>query len=524
MACPKSFSSIISLSMIDIHHDPETFVRFILGMSSLNASDLGFDPRIYWRLKQQYFKPDLESDVEYRISRLNSKSLMRGRGTACYRVDHEGEKFFLKLYWHPVEKVPEWEFLLKAQEADIKGVAKVELYGEYVCISDLRCVPLVSTVGCDINDRVYTFIMQPMYGGTLTLKEFWKSYPEEQFLLAYRDTLAASMELLQIGIIHGDVNPFNILYNPGGLPGSRGILIDFDMALYIDEGQARDTVEPIIRVEAFRSIKVQEGHRYCHFDDIESFLYTYFRVCVCKPAEDDYVEFFTQDVIVDWKNSDHAMLKSFKKRLFGADNGHALRCLYGRDLSRPVLDLFIDLQRFFERQISRSLRKIDEERLGYNREEQSRPCLRVSDRLRAKMAERLDKLYERMPETYIKSLDAEGCNKWFTLLAKRHYYELLYYVDHAVATLRRTSSDAQTEITSQASEPSAPCGDRNYPKLSESKNAALQAASGNGLNVITSITNTPESNVKRTRSASDSISCNGREAKKAKEAVYYRIM
>ncbi|KZT21832.1 hypothetical protein NEOLEDRAFT_1171717 [Neolentinus lepideus HHB14362 ss-1] len=31
---------------------------------------LGFDPRIYWRLRQQYFKPDLKSDVEYRISSL----------------------------------------------------------------------------------------------------------------------------------------------------------------------------------------------------------------------------------------------------------------------------------------------------------------------------------------------------------------------------------------------------------------------------------------------------------------------
>ncbi|TFK46697.1 hypothetical protein OE88DRAFT_1729006 [Heliocybe sulcata] len=524
-------------SAVNIHKDPETFVRFILGISSLNESDLGFDPRIYWRLRRQYFKPCLEPRLEYRISHPVANPQIRSRGTASYRVHHEGETLWLKFYWHPAEKVPEWEFLVKAQEANIKGVARMVRHGESVSISDLRCgVPLISTVGSRISDRVCTYILQPMYGQRLNLKGL-DSFPEERFLLAYRDALMGSMDLLKVGIIHGDVSPNNILYNPGGGPGSRGVLIDFDMALYAEEGQSRDTDEPIFRVETFRSIGVQEGHRYSHLDELESFFYTYLWACIRKPSEDSRVESLTEKAIGEWQHNHDSVSKRFKMRLFRSESCHVLDWLRGRGLSSTMIDLFVDLQRFFQRQNSRVLRKLDEERLGYTVEEQSRPELRVSDRIRVQATERLDELYERMPASYIKSIDIvcstelmgyaakEGCNEWYTLLAKRHYHELLHYIDQAAAKLQQAKADVlPADVLSESDALESESDDDRYfiissddsemPVATVRANAAPQVLTGSGLKVIT---NTFGSNVKRDRTSPDGSSCHGPEAKKAKE-------
>ena len=89
-------------SPINIHNDPNTFVRFILGASSDNAEFVGFDPPLYWENGERFI--DL---YDAKTKRTNTCLLLktepffdhraiRRRGTCCWLVEIDGMFYVLK--------------------------------------------------------------------------------------------------------------------------------------------------------------------------------------------------------------------------------------------------------------------------------------------------------------------------------------------------------------------------------------------------------------------------------------------
>ena len=131
-------------SAVNIHNDPNTFVRFILGASSDNAEFVGFDPTIFYEDGKRYIMlPDAKNKnamKEYLLRNMEpvfDQRAIRGRGTCCWLVDIDGELFIVKDAWRSSEREPEWKFLQKVGGLD--GVGQMKAYQDNLsCISKLR--------------------------------------------------------------------------------------------------------------------------------------------------------------------------------------------------------------------------------------------------------------------------------------------------------------------------------------------------------------------------------------------------
>ncbi|KAJ3502214.1 hypothetical protein NMY22_g18664 [Coprinellus aureogranulatus] len=88
--------------LLDIHHDPATFIRLIIGLASVDEQILGLDDSIQWTITYPI--------IEYIPV---PRETVRGRGTACWRVrdPDTDEELVVKDSWRPDNRPPEHEFL-----------------------------------------------------------------------------------------------------------------------------------------------------------------------------------------------------------------------------------------------------------------------------------------------------------------------------------------------------------------------------------------------------------------------------
>ena len=113
-----------------------------------------------------------------------------------------------------------------------------------------------------------------------------------QLLRAFRDAIKAHKSLfLNRKILHRDVSVNNIiLTDPKQTGGLSGMLIDFDLAVTVDEGGKNERTEEQVMTGTleFIAIEILEGalrkdtsgieHTYRH--DLESFFYVFLSVCI----------------------------------------------------------------------------------------------------------------------------------------------------------------------------------------------------------------------------------------------------
>ncbi|TEB25227.1 hypothetical protein FA13DRAFT_1714053 [Coprinellus micaceus] len=226
---------------IDIHEDPRTFVRIVMGISSMNERLLGIDNSIQWTIingrKESGTLTTTGPSGEpktYPILEIvpTPRDAVRGRATTCWRVQDPDtyEEYVVKDAWRSENQAPEHELLELS-------------YGKSV-IS-------------------FTSVLQLLY--------------------ALRDGIAGHQRLGGDGlrIIHRDISHNNVLLGKEGAPeGDRGVLIDLDMAF-----RATD-VEPYVRTNhnigtrLYQSLSVLESiflkeksPAHTHIDDLESFFF-----------------------------------------------------------------------------------------------------------------------------------------------------------------------------------------------------------------------------------------------------------
>ena len=180
-------------SAVNIHNDPNTFVRFILGASSDNAEFVGFDSTIFFEDGKRYIMlPDAKnknSMERYPLKNMEpvfDQRAIRGRGTCCWLVDIDGELFIVKDAWRSAEREPEWKFLQKVGGLD--GVGQMKAYQDNLsCISKLRglnpkCLPAYLKEAFD--ERILSRITLICHGRSI---ESFKT--RLQLLYAYRDAI-----------------------------------------------------------------------------------------------------------------------------------------------------------------------------------------------------------------------------------------------------------------------------------------------------------------------------------------------
>lgn len=154
------------------------------------------------------------------ITPVFSRRTIRGRGTRCWLVkDEKGKYFLVKGSWHSKNRVPETEFLDKAK--GLTGVCQIILSEDGPSVSALRGIlPEADPASAD----------SVLWFSNMEAKQFMN------FLVITISIMPAGHQnLWGPGILHRDVSINNILIGSESSPiGKRGILIDLDMAIWIN--------------------------------------------------------------------------------------------------------------------------------------------------------------------------------------------------------------------------------------------------------------------------------------------------
>ncbi|KAJ2914088.1 hypothetical protein MD484_g6305, partial [Candolleomyces efflorescens] len=272
--------------LLDIHSDPHTFVRLVLGLSSPNEADIGLDTSIQWLIENgQKVSGTLTTrgtygtDVVYPLLNINpffSRSYIRGRCTTCWSVSEPrtGEWLLVKDSWRPDDKVSESVYLQEAR--GISGVAQmISCEPDRGQTKDLRSPG--SHLPEDFQNRVNTRLVMKCYGAPIR-----KFTSASQLLRILRDAIAGHRMLLRKGILHRDVSPQNILAGkPAAQDGDRGVLIDFDMAIRYHADGINLPADWKIGTRLYQSAMVLYSRDvpkpliHDHLDDLESFFYVF---------------------------------------------------------------------------------------------------------------------------------------------------------------------------------------------------------------------------------------------------------
>ncbi|KAF6760881.1 hypothetical protein DFP72DRAFT_1165974 [Ephemerocybe angulata] len=252
---------------VNIHDDPHTFIRLVLGLSSAEEEVLGLDTSVQWVIDNAYALQSMEP--------IFSRDVVRGRGTVCWAAkDATGSPVIIKDLWRADMKGPEHEFLERAK--GLQGVVQmVSFEDDRAQTKDFRPETYRSD---DFYNRTLSRITMKRYGPSLA-----HSTSQWRAISALRDAIEGHLNLVKSNVLHRDVSTENVLLGEEGAPaGQRGILIDLDMAAPVKGERALFSVEGRVGTRLYQSFAVlktgEDSDSLAHIDhdyldDLESFFY-----------------------------------------------------------------------------------------------------------------------------------------------------------------------------------------------------------------------------------------------------------
>ncbi|KAF9556875.1 hypothetical protein CPC08DRAFT_598552, partial [Agrocybe pediades] len=272
-------------SSIDIHEQPGTFVRLILGISSGNDEAVGCDTSVYWSGTRRFLKI-LDSEgksTRYRIVHEEPffvrKITIQGRGSVCWHVvDRNGTSMVVKDAWRHRDRMPETEYLCQIRGLD--GVTQMVAYENGLSAWQTRekyFKELILDEDRPVShDRCFSRVVLENSGKSLELFD-----SAIEVLYAFYDAIRGHENLWKMGILHQDISMNNILIGlPGCAPGCRGTLIDLDMALYVsDKLPAANDHMGTRLTQSIHVLKSKSSSRlglttlHDYLDDLEGFYY-----------------------------------------------------------------------------------------------------------------------------------------------------------------------------------------------------------------------------------------------------------
>ncbi|TFK48918.1 hypothetical protein OE88DRAFT_1663188 [Heliocybe sulcata] len=422
----------------DIGTSAITFVQIILAIASEDENQIGFDTRIRWVGEERYFEdPQADEPKRYKIINPDSpfrRRTIRGRGTTCWKVvDDLGHLYMLKFSWKTIDRVGEWEHLERIKNANppLKHVGTMDSYRVIQKLSDLRHGVVLLDRKKNFHDREYYYTLQTHYGSPL---EKFRSVL--QLYRAFRDAVSASMELLQIGIVHRDISSRNILLDrrEGTKGGGWGVLIDFDMAIFLDREASQVRTDFRTGTRAFQSLKVLHGlGTHDHLDELESCFYVFSWVLFTFQGPGAPVAKLP-DFLESWESGD-PKIASAGKRSFLIERSLRLK-LSGWPASARLL--FSGLQSLFA--------QIAIPRVTHLLEEQEFEKMNLSEDEKNALREEAENVIKDALGTLPEVDSTNDCNDWLTVEAKRHYLKILNLIDTAIMREMSQSTDPRDHV------------------------------------------------------------------------------
>ncbi|KAF8530000.1 hypothetical protein JB92DRAFT_557978 [Gautieria morchelliformis] len=297
-------SGAVESAPFNYHQYPAQFCAIIFRLGSDHGEHIGFDQSIFPHDKGIVVRTVSgerpRKEVLYAIrEKLFCYSNLVGRGTIVLRTvkvgspnaqedgpdaqeDGPDAQFIVKDAWIRREELAgresEGSLLRHAQaQGVVQGVAQLEHFEEITRSDDpndldtvLRNRQIDEPTAEDLKlERVHTRIVLKTFGKTID-----QFATRRDLLLAFHDAVLAHQQLYEVaGILHRDISIGNILINPGGVKGNRGILIDFDHAIRVGDTSPYST-KARIGTWRYMSGRVLEGKvPHTYLDDLESFYY-----------------------------------------------------------------------------------------------------------------------------------------------------------------------------------------------------------------------------------------------------------
>ncbi|KAF8648200.1 hypothetical protein AX16_006339 [Volvariella volvacea WC 439] len=264
-------AGVIYSEPINYHERPAQFVLWICGVASPDLSKIGFDTSIYWSFSRRVLD-FADEGTKKRFQLLIPEVLFRrltlvGRGTICWIATRTvGSKDILvKQYWRSIHRPGEDTFLKHLK--GLPGIVEMLGYQYLEKVSSFRLIPQPT----NFRDRVLMRIMMRAEGGTIDQCD-----SELEIIETFRDAVQGHQNAWNNKVLHRDVNNGNILRgNPRAEKGYRGILSDFDMAIWIDRTESLSGVDIRTGDRTFQSVNtiLNPGRPHDYRDDIQSFFW-----------------------------------------------------------------------------------------------------------------------------------------------------------------------------------------------------------------------------------------------------------
>ncbi|KAF6753368.1 hypothetical protein DFP72DRAFT_901495 [Ephemerocybe angulata] len=279
-------SGVYLTPYFDIHQHPYTFIRVVLGLSSNVEEVLGLDSTVQWSIDESTGKrthgtiiSSVDANYQPIIYNLkaNEAPFVRpgicGRGTTCWHAYDPvtGQRVLIKDTWRASSKRPEAEFLEAAK--GIPGVVQMIAFQDW--LAETKDYRPEGFGGKDFESRTKSRVVLEHYG--LSIEHFTSRF---QVISAIRDALEGHRKLLRKFVLHRNVAIENILFGPPGAPvGSRGILIDLDLAIWTSTPSSelqdhwRTGDRRFQSLAVLRSVGLECSPIPTFLDDLEAFFY-----------------------------------------------------------------------------------------------------------------------------------------------------------------------------------------------------------------------------------------------------------
>ncbi|TEB37855.1 hypothetical protein FA13DRAFT_1656842 [Coprinellus micaceus] len=340
---------------IDIHKNPGTLIRLVAGLSSTDERIMGLDDSVQWTILDgrkaggsvTTASPSGETKTYPIVERIpTARDSIRGRATTCWRVkDPEtGEEYVVKDSWRPSDRSSESELLevVKGIPGVVEMVSFESCRGE---AKDLRCP---STIG-QYHNRIATRVTTKSYGPPI-----YRFTSVVQLLSAIRDAIGGHQRLVSddIRILHRDISHNNILLGKGGAEkGSRGILIDLDMAFRALDANSTVTADQDVGTRLFQSHSVlmsaylkKHSPAHDYLDDLESFFYLLAYIFLSYRPDGTPLPSGEEGPSIAWGWSEESAsaAQANKRLLFGAGPGASRALRLVEDTWGPVCGTLFD--------------------------------------------------------------------------------------------------------------------------------------------------------------------------------------
>ncbi|RWA14481.1 hypothetical protein EKO27_g553 [Xylaria grammica] len=362
----------------NINEDGRRFVSIILGFVWMDDETLGFDPTIIKSERQQYIEIRKDTKTERLVldRLIRPAHSIVGRATICWKAYLEGDKsrpFVIKDSWQFPERSEEGKLLeevtargvtnvaryyyhktvrIQAKDDDIQGNVRrglditrasnyrtgrargmrnltVEAISRNSSTGSKRSSsqtgallppskrshsgsvsPAISSNETSPN-RIHRRIVLCDYG-----KPIYKASSRPALLGALEGCIKGHKSLYNAGLLHRDISINNLMINEGNKESClSSFLIDLDLAIKVDRIKASGA-KGITGTRAFMAIGILMGEDHTFMDDLESFFWVLFWICI---HYNGYGQARVVPEFNEWNDAGAATLAALKKGLVSDD-------------------------------------------------------------------------------------------------------------------------------------------------------------------------------------------------------------